>query len=190
MQFQDFIEDQVFSPTLITEVLRTTKSEIAGHTGPRKGRLHAGLAGAGAEDTGAAPPDAGNPQPRRSGDGITARRLRLVPRRAPARFRRRYAGPIATRRQGRPRARLSRTRHGRRLRLSPCSGDALPRPGLPGTQSAVVLDALVRGGREPSWWAFQPARRPCALYFALAADRRTRSAAPGPANAAAHPLCL
>lgn len=33
MQFQDFIEDQVFSPTLITEVLRTTKSEIAGTLG-------------------------------------------------------------------------------------------------------------------------------------------------------------
>ena len=29
MQFQDFVEDQVFSPTLITKVLRTTKSEIA-----------------------------------------------------------------------------------------------------------------------------------------------------------------
>ena len=33
MQFQDFIEDQVFSPTLITEALRTTKSEIAGTLG-------------------------------------------------------------------------------------------------------------------------------------------------------------
>ena len=33
MQFQDFVEDQVFSPTLITQVLRTTKSEIAGTLG-------------------------------------------------------------------------------------------------------------------------------------------------------------
>ena len=33
MQFQDFVEDQVFSPRLITQVLRTTKSEIAGTLG-------------------------------------------------------------------------------------------------------------------------------------------------------------
>jgi hypothetical protein len=33
MQFQEFVEDQVFSPTLITEALRTTKSEIAGTLG-------------------------------------------------------------------------------------------------------------------------------------------------------------
>ena len=33
MRFQDFVEDQVFSPTLITEALRTTKAEIAGTLG-------------------------------------------------------------------------------------------------------------------------------------------------------------
>ena len=33
MQFQDFIEDQVFSPRLITQMLRTTKSEVAGTLG-------------------------------------------------------------------------------------------------------------------------------------------------------------
>ena len=33
MQFQQFVEDQVFSPTLIAEALRTTKSEIAGTLG-------------------------------------------------------------------------------------------------------------------------------------------------------------
>ena len=33
MQFQQFVEDQVFSPTLIAEALRTTKSEIASTLG-------------------------------------------------------------------------------------------------------------------------------------------------------------
>ena len=33
MQFQDFVADQVFSPTLIADSLRTTKSEIAGTLG-------------------------------------------------------------------------------------------------------------------------------------------------------------
>ena len=33
MQFQAFVEDDVFSPTLVAEALRTTKSEIAGTLG-------------------------------------------------------------------------------------------------------------------------------------------------------------
>lgn len=33
MLFQEFIVDQVFSPTLVAEALRTTKSEIAGTLG-------------------------------------------------------------------------------------------------------------------------------------------------------------
>ena len=33
MQFQVFVEDEVFSPTLVAEALRTTKSEIAGTLG-------------------------------------------------------------------------------------------------------------------------------------------------------------
>ncbi|MDE0201919.1 MAG: MbcA/ParS/Xre antitoxin family protein [Rhodospirillaceae bacterium] len=33
MQFQDFVADQVFSPTLIADTLRTTKAEIAGTLG-------------------------------------------------------------------------------------------------------------------------------------------------------------
>ena len=33
MQFGDFVADQVFSPTLIADELRTTKSEIAGTLG-------------------------------------------------------------------------------------------------------------------------------------------------------------
>ena len=33
MRFQEFVEDQVFSPVLIAEALRTTKSEIAGTLG-------------------------------------------------------------------------------------------------------------------------------------------------------------
>ena len=33
MHFQEFVEDQVFSPVLIAEALRTTKSEIAGTLG-------------------------------------------------------------------------------------------------------------------------------------------------------------
>ncbi len=33
MQFRKFVEDQVFSPTLIANALRTTKSEIAGTLG-------------------------------------------------------------------------------------------------------------------------------------------------------------
>ena len=33
MQFQAFVEDEVFSPTLVAEALRTTKSEIAGTLG-------------------------------------------------------------------------------------------------------------------------------------------------------------
>ena len=33
MVFQDFVEDQVFSPTLIAVALRTTKTEIAGTLG-------------------------------------------------------------------------------------------------------------------------------------------------------------
>ena len=33
MRFQEFLEDQVFSPTLIANALRTTKSEIAGTLG-------------------------------------------------------------------------------------------------------------------------------------------------------------
>ena len=33
MQLQEFLDDQVFSPTLIADVLRTTKSEIAGTLG-------------------------------------------------------------------------------------------------------------------------------------------------------------
>ena len=33
MQFQAFVEDEVFSPTLVANALRTTKSEIAGTLG-------------------------------------------------------------------------------------------------------------------------------------------------------------
>ena len=33
MQFEDFVEDEVFSPTLITKALRCTKSEVAGNRG-------------------------------------------------------------------------------------------------------------------------------------------------------------
>ncbi len=33
MRFHEFVEDQVFSPTLVAEALRTTKSEIAGTLG-------------------------------------------------------------------------------------------------------------------------------------------------------------
>ena len=33
MQFQEFVDDQVFSPALIADALRTTKSEIAGTLG-------------------------------------------------------------------------------------------------------------------------------------------------------------
>ena len=33
MQFQNFVEEQIFSPVLIAEALRTTKSEIAGTLG-------------------------------------------------------------------------------------------------------------------------------------------------------------
>ena len=33
MQFQEFVEDQVFSPTLVADALRTTKSEIASTLG-------------------------------------------------------------------------------------------------------------------------------------------------------------
>lgn len=33
MQFQEFVEDHVFSPVLIADALRTTKSEIAGTLG-------------------------------------------------------------------------------------------------------------------------------------------------------------
>lgn len=33
MRFEEFLEDQVFSPTLIANALRTTKSEIAGTLG-------------------------------------------------------------------------------------------------------------------------------------------------------------
>lgn len=33
MHFQDFVEDDVFSPVLITDALRTTKAEIAGTLG-------------------------------------------------------------------------------------------------------------------------------------------------------------
>lgn len=33
MQFREFVEDQVFSPTLIANALRTTKAEIAGTLG-------------------------------------------------------------------------------------------------------------------------------------------------------------
>ena len=33
MRFQDFMEDQVFSPTLVAGALRTTKSEVAGTLG-------------------------------------------------------------------------------------------------------------------------------------------------------------
>lgn len=33
MQFQEFITDQAFSPTLIADALRTTKAEIAGTLG-------------------------------------------------------------------------------------------------------------------------------------------------------------
>ena len=37
MLFQEFIEDQVFSPTLVAEALRTTESEIASTLGLGKG---------------------------------------------------------------------------------------------------------------------------------------------------------
>ena len=33
MKFQEFVDDQVFSPVLIADALRTTKSEIAGTLG-------------------------------------------------------------------------------------------------------------------------------------------------------------
>ena len=33
MRLQEYVEDQVFSPTLIADGLRTTKSEIAGTLG-------------------------------------------------------------------------------------------------------------------------------------------------------------
>ena len=47
MQFQDFVQDEIFSPTLIADALRTTKSEIADTLGlakdafSRKSRLEA-----------------------------------------------------------------------------------------------------------------------------------------------------
>ena len=41
MQFQDFVADQVFSPTLIADELRTTKARDCRHAGTRKGRSHA-----------------------------------------------------------------------------------------------------------------------------------------------------
>ena len=36
MRFQELVEDQVFSPTLVAEMLRTTKSEIAATLGLRR----------------------------------------------------------------------------------------------------------------------------------------------------------
>ncbi len=39
VQFQQFIADEVFSPTLIADALRTTKSEIAGTLGLGKDAL-------------------------------------------------------------------------------------------------------------------------------------------------------
>ena len=39
MQFQEYIDDQVFSPALIATALRTTKSEIAGTLGLGKDAL-------------------------------------------------------------------------------------------------------------------------------------------------------
>jgi len=39
MQFQEYIDDQVFSPALIAAALRTTKSEIAGTLGLGKDAL-------------------------------------------------------------------------------------------------------------------------------------------------------
>ena len=47
MVFQDFVEDRVFSPTLVANALRTTKTEIAGTLGlgkdafSRKSRIRA-----------------------------------------------------------------------------------------------------------------------------------------------------
>ena len=98
MQFQAFVEDEVFSPTLVAEALRTTKSEIAGTLGLGKGRVYACFADPRAQDAGSPAPDAGDSQPRRGGDGLVARRLCLVPRRAPARVRRCDPGSVAARR--------------------------------------------------------------------------------------------
>ena len=65
MQFQDFVADQVFSPALIADELRTTKGRDRRHPGPRQGRVHTHVARPGTQDPGSSPPDAGNSQPRR-----------------------------------------------------------------------------------------------------------------------------
>ena len=158
------------------------------HAGPREGCLRACIARPCAEDSSPPSPDAGDSQPRRGRDRFTTRSLRLVPRRATAGLRWRHAGSVATRRPGRPRACISRPNHGWRLRLSSSTPDALPRTGLPGTQSAVVLGSLVRRERAPPWRALQPARHSGTPHLPRSAHRRSRSATAGPAHATAHAL--
>ena len=173
MRFQEFVEDQVFSPALIADALRTTKSEIAGTLGlgkdafTRASRIRARKTQVRLRQM------LEILQPCRSRDRITARGLCLVSRRAAAGLRRRHAGLAGPRRQGRSRACLPRPDHGGRLCVTVRSPDAVPGTGLPGTQSAVVLDAPVGRRRASSRWALQPAWASGAPYLPDPAGRHT-----------------
>ena len=94
MQFQDFVADQVFSPTLIADELRTTKAEIADTLGlgkdafTRTSRVRARKTQVRLRQM------LEILKPRRSRHRLPDCGLRLVPRRAAAGLRRRHAGPV------------------------------------------------------------------------------------------------
>ena len=181
----------MFSPALVAEALRTTKSEIAGTLGLGKDAFTRASRIRGAQDAGPPAPDARDSQPRRSGDGLVARRLCLVPRRA--------APPGSA---VRPRIGCCATAEPRTcMPISTGSWPAAtPEPPLARCGSRDwSIGRTTRSGpgrlcpekaRGVTAGASTAARGPGALHLALAAHRHSRSAAARPANAASHPLRL
>ena len=144
MRFQEFVQDQVFSPSLIADGLRTTKSEIAGTLGLGKDAF-----------TRASRVRARKTQVRLRQMLEILNRVETAtgsPLAAYAWFRAEPlpgfggATPDLLVREGKADqvACLSGPHHGRRLCLSLRSPDAVPSAGVPVSQSTVVLDANFR----------------------------------------------
>ena len=186
MQFRKFVEDQVISPTLIANALRTTRSEIAGTLGlgqdalSRKTRIRARKTQTRLREMleilNRAEAETGSPigayawfrsEPLAGFGGMTPR-------------------PAGARWQGQSCPCVSRPCHGRRLRVSLLPTHALRRAGVPRTRSAVVMDSSVRRRSARPRRTLQPTRYSVTQHLACSVDRHTR----GPALGSAHPSIL
>ena len=63
MQFEEFVEDRVFSPTLVADALHTTQAEIAGTLGLGRDAFSCASQIPSAEDADATAADVGDPPP-------------------------------------------------------------------------------------------------------------------------------